>query len=384
MIIPLVLGAVLNTVDQLHLPPVQRVLKAVGAPPIRDMSQAEPLLDQSGEPVIDPDTGRPMKDPRTAPVHYELLGIGGFASALVKRGAITLIAMFLVCVGSQMDFSIGRRALKKGLIITSSKLMVAIACGYLIAALTDPMSGLFGLSIVAVIAALSNGNGGLFVALTGEYGNRSDVGAVGIVSLNDGPFFTLLALGLLGERFPVAAFLAVLLPMLVGFALGQWDEDVRAFLKHGERLTIPFFAFALGTTMSFMAFLNPEVLAGGLLLGLLTVLFTGSVGILLLRLFGERSQIAAVAEASTAGNAVQTPIAVATAATAAATLGLMTPERAELFLEIVPVATAQVSISTLTTALLCPVAVIFWDRYQRSRGIEGALETVRSSAAARK
>ncbi len=37
-------------------------------------------------------------------------------------------------------------------------------------------------------------------------------------------------------------------------------------------------------------------------------------------------------------------------------------------------ATAQISISTLTTAVLCPLAVIAWVRFQQKRGIDGRVE----------
>jgi 2-keto-3-deoxygluconate permease len=345
MVVPLMLGALLNTIDQAHLPPLQSLLRTLGAPP-------------------------------TPSGHYEFLRIGGFTEALFKNGALALIGLFLVCVGAQMNFRVGRRALKKGLVITGAKLGTAVAVGYAIGALTNPFNGFLGLSMVAIIAAMENGNGGMYVALTGEYGNRSDVGAISVISLNDGPFFTLLALGLLGEKFPFMAFVAVLVPMLVGFSLGQLDEEIREFLKPGEQLTIPFFAFALGAGMNFATFFNPDVVLGGLFLGVATVLLTGGAGALALRLCGERSTIGAVAEASTAGNAVQTPLAVATAAALAAQTGLMDPDRAAQYRQIVNTATAQVSISTMTTAILCPIAVIFWDRFQRRRGIDARREDV--------
>jgi 2-keto-3-deoxygluconate permease len=193
MVVPLLLGAVLSTIDRAHLAPVQQVLRSLGA-----------------APVATADNGSKV---------YEFLKIGGFATALTGTGATTLIAMFLVCVTSQMNFRIGRRAVKKGLVITTVKFLVAIGCGFALATASDPYDGWFGLSLMTVIAAMSNGNGGLYLALTGMYGDRSDVGAISVISLNDGPFLTLLALGILGERFPYAAFLAVLLPMAVAAAV---------------------------------------------------------------------------------------------------------------------------------------------------------------------
>ena len=377
MVVPLLLGALLNTIDQAHLAPVEEAVKWIGIEPSKEG-------------------------------HFEFLGIGGFTGGLIRGpGVITLIALFLVCVGSQMNFRIGGRAIKKGFFITGTKLVVAIAVGWAIGLLFDPFGrpehGAFlGLSVVAVIAALSNGNGGLYAALTGQYGNRSDVGALSLISFNDGPFFTLAALaglgalGVLGASFPMVAFLAVLLPMLVGFVLGNLDPDMRKFLAHGEVLTIPFFAFALGTTMNLWDFLNVNALVGGLFLGVVTVLLTGPAAAVMLRLAGERSVIAGIAEGSTAGNATQTPIAVAVAATAAASQvgreaaeaareslpeaaalaarAAELTEQARLFESIKDLATAQVSISTITTALLCPLAVILVDRWQRSRGIDARLE----------
>jgi 2-keto-3-deoxygluconate permease len=170
-------------------------------------------------------------------------------------------------------------------------------------------------------------------------------------------------------------FLAVLIPIALGMAIGNLDPEMRAFFKPGERLLIPFFAFALGCGMSFGVFFDRAVLAGGLVLGLVTVVSTGGAGILTLKLFKEKSQIAGAAEASTAGNAVGTPMAVTAAATAAAAAGLMPLAEAERYRAIEKIATAQISIATLTTALLCPLLVMLWNNRQRKQAIDGTLET---------
>lgn len=49
----------------------------------------------------------------------------------------------------------------------------------------DPITGLFGLSTLALIAGMTNSNSGMYAALTGKFGNRSDVGGLSILAIND-------------------------------------------------------------------------------------------------------------------------------------------------------------------------------------------------------
>ena len=344
MVVPLFTAALLNTIDQMHIPFIMSFLKSLGVSPVK-------------------------------PGIYEFLKIGGFAQWLFKDGALPLIALFLFCCGSQMNLRVGGVAMKKGVLLTASKYFTGVIVGVLWGKLSgDMMNGFLGLSTMAIIAAMTNGNGGMYAALTGQYGNRSDVGAVAVLSLNDGPFFTLMALGMLGANFPIIAFVAVLLPIAIGMVLGNLDPDIRSFLKPGESLPIPFFAFALGAGMNFATFFNPKVVVAGVTLGLMTVVLTGLTGILVFKLFREKSQIAPVAEASTAGNAVGTPAAIAAAASVAAGAGMMSPAEAQAYKNLVEIATLQVSLSTLTTAILCPFAVIMMDKWQKSRGIDAKAE----------
>ena len=344
MVVPLFFAALLNTIDQMHIPFIMSFLKSLGVAPVK-------------------------------PGIYEFLKIGGFTQWLFKDGALPLIALFLFCCGSQMNLRVGGLAMKKGILLTASKYFTGLIVGVLWGKLSgDMMNGFLGLSTMAIIAAMTNGNGGMYAALTGQYGNRSDVGAVAVLSLNDGPFFTLMALGMLGANFPIIAFIAVLLPIGIGMLLGNLDPDIRSFLKPGESLPIPFFAFALGAGMNFATFFNPKVVVAGVTLGLMTVVLTGLTGIIVFKLFREKSQIAPVAEASTAGNAVGTPAAIAAAASVAAGAGMMSPAEAQAYKNLVEIATLQVSLSTLTTAILCPFAVIMMDKWQKSRGIDAKAE----------
>jgi 2-keto-3-deoxygluconate permease len=143
---------------------------------------------------------------------------------------------------------------------------------------------------------------------------------------------------------------------------------MRKFLQPGEKLLVPFFAFALGAGMNLAVFAQWNLLLGGVALGLMTFFLTGGAMWLALALGGSRSRLAALSAASAAGNSAATPAAIAAAAAAAGS------PNADAYKDIAAVATAQISIAVILTALLCPLAVTLLDRWQRARGIDGRAE----------
>jgi 2-keto-3-deoxygluconate permease len=288
-----------------------------------------------------------------------LLRIGNFTEALFVNGASTLIALFLLCTGAQINLKSFGVSLGKGATLLATKWIVGAAVG-LIAYMFAGSDGLWlGLAPIAVIAAMTNSNGGLFVALVGQYGSKEDRAAYSLLALNDGPFLTMVALSIFGAMgfvngmFSVQSFIAVLLPILVGMVLGNLDEDMRTFLDNGSAMLIPFFAFALGMGIDFGAIVEGGLT--GILLGVLTVFVTGTAGYFLFKALGW-NPIVGAAEGSTAGNAVATPAAIAAANASFAAY-------AEL-------ATVQVAASTVTTAILLPLYVAFLVKRLEKKGYQ--------------
>ena len=200
----------------------------------------------------------------------ELLNIGGLTTSLAK-GSGALIGAFLVCMGAGINFRSTALAVKKGVAVTLTKFLIGALLGIVVATFFGD-EGFLGLSALAIISAVTNSNGGLYAALAGEFGDETDVGAIAVLSVNDGPFLTMVALGTAGlANLPLLPLLGVILPLLIGVALGNLDQDLRQFLLQGGMILIPFFAFALGAGLNLKTIIEAGL--PGILLGIITTFF---------------------------------------------------------------------------------------------------------------
>lgn len=278
-----------------------------------------------------------------------ILNIGGLTTSLAK-GSGALIGAFLVCMGAGINVKSTAMALKKGFAVTMTKFLVGALLGIAVAKFFGT-EGVFGLSALAIISAVTNSNGGLYAALAGEFGDETDVGAIAILSVNDGPFLTMVALGTAGlANLPILPFIGVVLPLVIGIVLGNLDEELRAFLLKGGMILIPFFAFALGAGLD----LKTIIKAGlpGILLGIVTTFFGGIFNVLADRAVGGTG-ICGAAASSTAGNAVATPAAIA----------LIDPTITPM----VAVATSQIAAAVVTTIIFTPLLTQFVSKRMKKK-----------------
>jgi len=295
-----------------------------------------------------------------------LLKIGGFTEALSNVGYPTILGMYLFTVGTKMTVRTAPRMLKRGFGIMFAKVGIAT----LIAVSVGKFFGgdLFGFSTLALLVAMSDTNGGMFMALTSVMGDKEDSGTYVPQSIETGPFLTMVILVGAGlANIPWLTMVSVIAPIAAGAVLGNLDEDLRDFFGSHEPIIVPFMAFTLGQTIN----LSAVVTAGipGVVLGVAVVIITGAVCIAADRLLGG-SGIAGAAASSTAGNSAAVPKAVAMADPA--------------YAAIAPIATIQVAASVIVTAVLTPILTSYmFKRVQRQRALEsGAAAPAMSMAAA--
>src|ERR1044072_9477368 len=239
---------------------------------------------------------------------------GSFTGALFT-GALPILAEFFVCTGASIDFKATPYILKKGGTLFAVKVGIGVILGVIFGRLLgeSPVSaGVFaGISTLAIVAAMNDTNGGLYMALMGQYGQPRDVGAYTVMSLESGPFLTMVTLGVGGlSAFPWPPLVGGILPLLAGMLLGNLDREMREFLGRAVPVMIPFFAFALGANLGLGRVLQAALLSLGM--GLAVVIVTGIPLFCADRLTGG-SGVAGVAAASTAGNAVAVPSIIAAA-----------------------------------------------------------------------
>lgn len=274
----------------------------------------------------------------------QVLQIGGFTTALFKSGQATLVGLFIFCSGATISFKEVGLPLYKGIILTVLKFSFGFAVGALLNMAFGP-AGILGLTPFAVIGALTNSNGAIYTALAKEFGDETDMGAIAVLSLNDGPFLTMIAMGASGlADIPVIDIVAAIVPLVVGMILGNLDSDFRTLLSNGLNMILPVNGFVFGSNMSLFTIINAGV--PGLLMGLLSVFFTGVCVYWVYSLIRKKPDPMGMAVGTVAGNAVATPAAVA-----------MADPTLEPYVE---AATAQTAAAMVITALLTPVMTGFF------------------------
>jgi len=270
---------------------------------------------------------------------------GSFTGALFS-GALPILAVFYVCMGATIPFETLPQVAGKGGVLLAAKVTLGVIAALIVGHFlgTEPVkTGLLaGLSTLAVVVAINDTNGGLYMALMGKYGTPQEMGAYSVMSLESGPFITMMTLGGV-LAFPWQTLLGAILPLMAGIALGNLDREMRAFLGSAAPALIPFFAFAIGSSLNLTMLWQAGLL--GVALGVMVLVVSSCVMLLADRLSGGKG-VAGLAAAATAGNAAAVPALVAAANPTYAAAA--------------PAATVLVAASVVVTMLTVPLVTAWY------------------------
>jgi 2-keto-3-deoxygluconate permease len=280
--------------------------------------------------------------------------VGGYVTALFYDGNAAMMGLFLIICGSAISIKQVGMPLYKGVTLVGMKLVLGIIFGVVVGKIAGP-AGFLGITPFVIIAALTNSNGSLYISLSSQFGNATDTGAISLLSLNDGPFFTLVALGATGlASIPIKSLIATLIPILIGFAWGNIDKGFRKACTSAQPIITFFMTISIGSKTDIKTIITAG--ASGIVLGMISV----STAVVFFYVFNlllpkkERNAMGA-AVGTTALNSAMTPAAVAEA----------DPSMAKY----TEMATAQCATASIITLFLCPFIVAFFDNSMRKKKI---------------
>ncbi|MHC6181300.1 2-keto-3-deoxygluconate permease [Clostridium sp. JNZ X4-2] len=272
------------------------------------------------------------------------LKIGSFTTALFSNAAVaTVVGMQIFFIGTNLKVREVPEAIRRGAILLIAKYLAGALLGIAVSKIFGRV-GFMGVSVLAIISSVTGANGSLYLSLMGEYGDSADAAAMGIMNIHDGPFLALLTLGASGlANIPMISLLAAVIPLIVGFILGNLDVDVRKFFSSGVGMVIPFIGFSIGAGINFGSIVKAGL--SGIFLAAMIFIIGGGVALFADKFVARRPGYAGAAIASAAGNTIATPAAVA----------LIDPT----WKPFVAAATTQIAAAVVITAIIVPPFVDF-------------------------
>lgn len=115
----------------------------------------------------------------------EFLKIGSFTTAVFKDGAMAFLGLFILCTSAQIQLKTIGRTIKIGGTLLILKFVLGSLLGLIVAHFWG-YAGILGISPLALLAAMSNANVGVYASLAEEFGSEDEVNATSIVAIMRG------------------------------------------------------------------------------------------------------------------------------------------------------------------------------------------------------
>ena len=240
----------------------------------------------------------------------------------------------------------------KGCTLTLMKFVLGVALGLLVSKFCGE-AGLFGITSMAMIAGITNSAGGLYLGLAQQYGDETDAGAISILSLNDGPFFTMIAMGTAGmASIPIESFIATLIPLIIGIIWGNLDTTFRRVAADAMPIITFFMMIPIGAGMSLKSIAAGGI--GGVVLAVISALSAFVFYFVFqLTLPKKKRNAMGAAIGTTAANATSVPASLA--------------EVDPTWQAAASTATAQLAVAAIVTAFTAPVITSLCDKHMRKK-----------------
>lgn len=194
---------------------------------------------------------------------------------------------------------------------------------------------------------------GLGVSIAANKVKGAYAGAISILSLNDGPFFTMIAMGTAGmASIPIESFIATLIPLIIGIIWGNLDKTFRKVAADAMPIITFFMMIPIGAGMSLKSIALGGV--GGVVLAIISALSAFLFYFLFqLTLPKNKRNAMGAAIGTTAANATSVPASLA--------------EVDPAWQSAASTATAQLAVAAIVTAFTAPIITSMCDKHMRKK-----------------
>ena len=230
-----------------------------------------------------------------------------------KTGQMLVIGLMLFCTGTMIKPHDFVDVFKRGIWIILARLIPAYVISVLIFIFCP--NGFLGIDPVTFCVCVTSANAALYMGIIPPYADNSDRATFPIMLILSMPLLPFIVISSLGTSSGDAGMLgkimqiiALLLPFLLGFLLGNLDLKIREVFKGGNTIILPFLGFQFGSTINLAsAFKDGKLWIAAIVLIIIYWAVTLIIPYVVDRFALRRPRYAAVASASVAGVSLSIP-----------------------------------------------------------------------------
>lgn len=177
--------------------------------------------------------------------------IGGVTDAFLG-GSGTNFMIGLICFISGISINVKTmgKLFKRHGVLLLLKLVLVIVLGLSFIALFG-QSGIFGISALAFIVAMSSMNPALYISIVNDLGDEVDKAAIGLVGLFAIPAVPMLIYAIAGQgEIEWMPIISTIIPLLLGMILGNLDKNFSTIFSTGISVLLPILGWNIGQGMN--------------------------------------------------------------------------------------------------------------------------------------
>lgn len=238
------------------------------------------------------------------------LNLGGFTTAFFSSGSTPfIISVLLFIAGTQLDIREMGPALKRGGLLSLTRILIGILAEVVVLALAGP-KGFLGVSALAIVIGLLSCNPGVYMAVCQEHGDRHDIPGFGIMNLVPVPAIPVILFGFAaGAGVDYMSLVTTIIPFFLGMLFGNIDHSFTAMANGATPVFLFFMGVTCGSTMNWFTLFSQ--LGGGILLSVLYFVISLPLTLLVDRAILKRPGYAGASMCSMSAVSIIMPAAVA-------------------------------------------------------------------------